>query len=71
MQGGISILLDFFVRLVFAAVPAKLLHLEALRGGLLILGGGIVPVLALGALESNDVASHCVLLLISIWPGPI
>ena len=58
--GGISILLDFFVRLVLAAVPAKLLHFEALRGGLLILGGGVVPVLALGALERDDVARHCV-----------
>src|SRR5437773_9435315 len=56
--GGISILLDFFVRLVLPAVPAKLLHFEALRSGLLIFGGGIVPVFAFIALKGDDVARH-------------
>jgi hypothetical protein len=46
------------VRLVLPAVPAKLLHFETLCSGLLIFGGGIVPVFALIALERDDVARH-------------
>jgi hypothetical protein len=47
------------MRLVFAAVPAEFLQLQALGGGFLVLRPGIVPVLALGALKGNDVARHC------------
>jgi hypothetical protein len=45
---------------VLAAVPAELLHFQPLSGCLLVLGAGIVPVLALGALERNDIARHLV-----------
>jgi hypothetical protein len=40
------------------AVPAEFLDFQALRGGLLVLGGRIVAILALGALEGDDVARH-------------
>src|ERR1035441_5082573 len=60
----LSILLDFLVRLVLPAMPAELLQLQTLRGGLLVLRGRIIPVLALGALKGNDFASHCRLLLV-------
>jgi hypothetical protein len=46
------------MRLVLPAMPAKLLEFQPLRGGLLVLGGRVVPVLALRALEGNDVARH-------------
>jgi hypothetical protein len=58
VQGGTPILLDFLVRLVFPAMPAELLHFQAFRGGLLVLGGRVVAILALRALERNDVARH-------------
>src|SRR5262249_51873219 len=51
--------LDFLMRLVLAAVPTELLHLQALGCGLLVLRGRIVPVLALAALERDNVARHC------------
>jgi hypothetical protein len=52
------ILLDFLMNLVLAAVPAKLLHLQAFRRGLFVLCGRVIPVLALRALESNDISWH-------------
>src|ERR1017187_3288623 len=58
VQGGTPILLDFLMRLVLPAVPAELLHFQAFGGGLLVLGRRVVPVLALRALERNDVARH-------------
>src|ERR1035437_8397155 len=58
VQGGTPILLDFLMRLVLPAVPAELLHFQAFGGGLLVLGRRVVPVLALCALERNDVARH-------------
>jgi hypothetical protein len=58
LEGGKSILLDFFVRLVLPAVPAELLHFQPLRRRFLILGRRIVPVFALRALERDDVARH-------------
>src|ERR1017187_7219450 len=57
-QGGTLILLDFLVGLVLPAMPAELLHFQAFGGGLLVLGRRIVPVLALRALERNNVARH-------------
>ena len=59
IPGGNSILLDFLVRLVLAAVPAELLHFQTLGGRLLVLGRRVVPVLALRALERDDVSRHC------------
>jgi hypothetical protein len=49
---------------VLAAGVAELRELKATSGGLLVLGGGVVPVLALGALQSDDFA-HCGVLLVS------
>jgi hypothetical protein len=49
-----SILLNFLVRLVLAAIRAELAQFDPLGGGLLILGLRIVAVLALTALEGND-----------------
>jgi hypothetical protein len=37
---------------------AELLEFQPLRGGFLILGLGIVAVLALGALERDDFSGH-------------
>src|ERR1022692_3185139 len=58
VQGGTPILLDFLMRLVLLAVPAELLHFQAFGGSLLVLRRRVVPVLALRALERNDVARH-------------
>ena len=44
------------------AVTAVLAELQPLGGLLLVLGGGVVPPLAIGTLE-NDVVSHCLLFL--------
>jgi hypothetical protein len=46
------------MRLVLAAVAAELLQLDPLRRGFLVLGAGIVAILALGALERNDISRH-------------
>ena len=56
--GDPFILLDFAVRLMLPAMPAKLLQFQALRGGFLVLGGRIVPVFALGALERDNLSRH-------------
>src|SRR5271157_5003096 len=63
-QGPSSILLDFLMGLVLAAVAAELLQLDPLGGGLLVLGAGIVAVFALHALERNDISRHCLVLLL-------
>jgi hypothetical protein len=49
-------LLRLFVCRVLAAGVAELVELEAAGGRLLVLGGGVVPVLALGALQCDDFA---------------
>src|SRR5215472_11480323 len=46
------------MRLMLTAMAAKLLHLDAFRGRLLVLRRRIVPVLALGALERDDFSRH-------------
>src|SRR5271165_2444546 len=51
-------LLRFAVRLVLSAVRAELLQFNSLGGRLLVLGVAIVPVLALLALELNNLARH-------------
>ena len=52
--GSISILLDFLMRLVLAAVTAEFLHFQTLSRGLLVFRGSVVPVLALVALQRDD-----------------
>jgi hypothetical protein len=44
------------MRRVLAARIAELLELKPTRRGLLVLGRGVVPVLAIRALEGNDLA---------------
>jgi hypothetical protein len=67
-------LLGFFVIRVLAAGVAELRELEPPGGGLLVLGGRVVAVLAIRALEGNDLA-HWVVLLVhrltspGIWPA--
>ena len=46
------------MRLMLPAIRAKLLHLQALRGGALILRLTIVPVFTFVALELNDLTWH-------------
>lgn len=55
------VLLRFLVIRVLAAGVAELGELKTARGGLLVLGGGVVPVLADRALQGDDLA-HDVLL---------
>jgi hypothetical protein len=63
------LLLGFLVIRVLAARIAKLGELETSRGGLLVLGGGIVPVLAHRALQGNDLAHLSLLLSLASHPG--
>jgi hypothetical protein len=46
------------VRLVLPAVPAEFLHFQAFGSGFLILGAGVIAILALRALKRDDVARH-------------
>jgi hypothetical protein len=48
-------LLGFLVRRVLPAGVAELAQLETTGGALLVLGRGVVPVLAIRALESDDI----------------
>src|SRR5262249_22192634 len=57
-RGGKSILLDFLMRLVLPAVAAEFLHFQPFRRRLLVLRRRVVAILALGALERDDVARH-------------
>jgi hypothetical protein len=51
-------LFHFFVRRVLATGPAKLIELQASRRGLLILGGGVIAILAITALQRNNLSRH-------------
>jgi hypothetical protein len=42
------------VRLVLAAAVTELLELETTGGRLLVLGGGVIPLLALSALQCDN-----------------
>jgi hypothetical protein len=46
------------MRLMFPAIRAELLHLEAFRSSALVLGLAVVAVLTLAALELNDLSWH-------------
>jgi hypothetical protein len=46
------------MRVVLSAMRAKLLHLETLGCGLLVLGARVVPVLAFLTLERDDFSCH-------------
>ena len=60
-------LLRFLVIRVLPAGVAELRELEAAGGRLLVLRGGVVPVLAIRALQCDDLA-HLVNLLLT-WPA--
>jgi hypothetical protein len=47
-------LFRFLMRRVLAARTAKLLGLQAIRVLLLILGGGVIAILAITTLQRND-----------------
>src|SRR5271166_5412777 len=51
-------LLRFLVQRVLAALPAELAELQPPCRGLLVLGGGVVTVLALSTLQRNNLARH-------------
>jgi len=59
-------LLGLFVIRMLAAGVAELRKLESAGGGLLVLGGRVVAVLAIGTLEGNDLAHDVDLLS---WPA--
>jgi hypothetical protein len=46
------------MRRVLAARPAELVEFQPARGGLLILGGGVIAVLAITALQRNNLSRH-------------
>jgi hypothetical protein len=47
------------MRGMFAALAAELVELQPFSRRLAILGGGIITVLAVGALKLTDFAGHC------------
>jgi hypothetical protein len=51
-------LFHFLMRRVLAADAAELFQLQALRHGLPVLGGRIVPLFAITALQGNDLSGH-------------
>jgi hypothetical protein len=51
-------LFHFLVRRMLAANAAELFQLQALRHGLPVLGGRIVPLFAIAALQGNDLSGH-------------
>ena len=46
------------MRLMLAAIRAELLEFQAFRGGLLVLGPGIIPVLTLRTLKRDNFTRH-------------
>ena len=46
------------MRVVLAAVWTELLHFQPFGGGFFVLGAGVVPVFALGALERDNFSWH-------------
>ena len=46
------------MRRVLAALAAELAEFQPARRGLLVLGGGVIAVLAITALQRNDLSRH-------------
>jgi hypothetical protein len=46
------------MRRVLAARPAELVELQPARRGLLVLGGGVIAILAITALQRNNLSRH-------------
>ena len=55
-----TVLLHFLMRRVFAARPAELAEFQPARRGLLILGGGVIAILAITALQRNNLSRHAI-----------
>jgi hypothetical protein len=51
-------LLHFFMRRVLAALAAELVELQPGRRGLLVLGGGVIAIFAITALQRNNLSRH-------------
>jgi hypothetical protein len=51
-------LFHFFMRRVLAALAAELAELQPAGRGLLILGGGVIAILAIAALQRNNLSRH-------------
>jgi hypothetical protein len=51
-------LFHFLMRRVLAAAPAKLLQLQPVRLGFPVLGGRVIPLFAITALQRNDLSGH-------------
>src|SRR4051812_39957871 len=51
-------LFHFFMRRVLAARAAELAEFQPARRGLLVLGGGVIAVLAITALQRNNLSRH-------------
>jgi hypothetical protein len=51
-------LFHFFMRRVLAALAAELIEFQPARRGLLVLGGGVIAILAITALQRNDLSRH-------------
>jgi hypothetical protein len=64
-------LLHFLMRRMLPAAAAELLQLQPVRSGLPVLGGRIIPLFALTALQRNNLSGHenrSWLLASSSWP---
>jgi hypothetical protein len=46
------------MRRVLAALAAELVEFQPARRGLLVLGGGVIAILAITALQRNDLSRH-------------
>jgi hypothetical protein len=53
-----TLLFHFFMRRMLAATAAEFLELQPLRGRLPVLGGRIIPLFAITALQRNNLSGH-------------
>jgi hypothetical protein len=51
-------LLHFFMRRVLPALAAEFVEFQPARRSLLVLGGGVIAILAITALQRNDLSRH-------------
>ena len=49
------------MRRVLPATRAEFLHFQPIRGGFPVLGGRIIPLFTIAALQRNDLSGHCTL----------
>ena len=58
------------MRRVLAARAAELAEFQPARRGLLVFGGGVIAVLAITALQRNDLSRHWLILFVCFADGP-